>query len=720
MPLGASRLSFLSRAIIAAGGSIAYRADTYASSVFLALPFDETNELNDVSPSINGSSTQATLTSGANSTVTNAEVYWSTPSYGKALENVATGGTQSMAYGLSTSIPAASSGTYVIEGWFNADNSSTNSNWAISSGEVGGRFLFGINNGSSFGFGNENNIGIGSGWHHLAIVCDGGTKRFYYDGIYKGAWVSSNSGFSTLHIGQFNSSDNNDYQGHIQDFKVTIGSNRGYTGTSNNSANFTIPGSMVETFASGGAAASRSTITVGGDAQIDTSRNKFGGASLLLDGTGDNVVITDIPFNSQTEFTWECFFNVDVDAGGGTVSLMSNRVGGYDTGDLMLLFRNHDMKLQLSSNGTGGMNLAPVSMSAISTDTFHHVAVSRNSSGDWGLWFNGTRVGNGTGWTQSLDNPIGIGSHADGALAANAGTDIWFDEVRISKTARYTPSSSSITVPTAAFTNDSDTLALLHMDGADGSVSITDDETAAAASVTLNSVAFDNNEYYADLSISNSLSDSGGYTWSGWVKPNNSASRASAFCLEAGGRRLIGPYFFQSGNASIRFYVQTINSTNDKTSSETSLYAQGDWVHVVMSIDTVNNTMDGYVNGVQITFPSISSSTAIGWSGMNRLVINGQTAPTTWSSPGNTELEIAQIWATNSVIDLSSNISKFYDNGAVDMGSDGTGSGLSQPLFYFNGNTTSSPTFATNGGTQQNIGFATGGTNTPSDGTTPS
>ena len=166
--------------------------------------------------------------------------------------------------------------------------------------------------------------------------------------------------------------------------------------------------------------------------------------------------------------------------------------------------------------------------------------------------------------------------------------------------------------------------------------------------------------------------------------------------------------------------MQTTTGTNDRTSSETSLYAQGDWVHVVMSIDTVNNTMDGYVNGVQITFPGISSSTAIGWSGMNRLVINGQTAPTTWSSPGNTELEIAQIWATNSVIDLSSNISKFYDNGAVDMGSDGTGSGLSQPLFYFNGNTTSSPTFATNGGTQQNIGFATGGTNTPSDGTTPS
>ncbi len=229
------------------------------------------------------------------------------------------------------------------------------------------------------------------------------------------------------------------------------------------------------------APASRSTITVNGDAQIDTSRSKFGGASLLLDGTDDWVTIEDTTFNSQTAFTWECFFNVDVDAGGGTVSLMSNRVGGYEPGDLMLLFRNYDMKLQLSSNGTGGMNLAPPSMSAISTDTWHHVAVARNSNGDWGLWFNGSRLGNGTGWTQTLDNDIGIGAHADGTLEANAGTDIWFDEVRVSSVDRYNPSSTSITVPTSAFTNDSDTLALLHMDGTDGSVNITDDETTASA-----------------------------------------------------------------------------------------------------------------------------------------------------------------------------------------------------------------------------------------------
>ena len=266
MPFGASRLAFLAKTAAeeAAAGGITYRSDTYASNVYLALPFDETNELNDVSPDINSSSTQATLTNGANSSVTNAEVYWtSAPNYGKALENVATAATQSMAYGLSTSIPSSASGTFVIEGWFKADDATSNNNWAISSADSGGRFLFGINNSSSTNFANENNIGLGdTNWHHVAIVCDSGTKRLYIDGVYKQAttggntdWYSTNTGFSTLHIGQFNAGDNNDFRGHIQDFRVTIGSNRGYTGTNTGTANFTLPQSMVESFAAAAAEA---------------------------------------------------------------------------------------------------------------------------------------------------------------------------------------------------------------------------------------------------------------------------------------------------------------------------------------------------------------------------------------------------------------------------------------------------------------------------------
>lgn len=247
MPLGAFRINSLARYVVSEAG-IVYRTDSYASNVYLAVPFDSTNLMDDVSPEINGSSTQATLSDGPASSNTTTQVKWtSSPDYVNAYEgDIGLGAANT--YALSTSIPSAASETYVVEGWFYANSAITNANWCLSSADSGGRWLFGINNGTSFNFGPQNNIGIGSGWHHLAVVCDSGTKRFYYDGIYKGAWISSNTGFSTLHVGQFNSGDANDYRGHIQDLRVTIGSNRGYTGTNTSSANFTLPSSIVESF----------------------------------------------------------------------------------------------------------------------------------------------------------------------------------------------------------------------------------------------------------------------------------------------------------------------------------------------------------------------------------------------------------------------------------------------------------------------------------------
>jgi len=248
MILGTMSAAMLHNSVAAAGGGVTYRTDSYASDVYLAVPFDDEHLMDDVSEEINGSSTQATLTDGPASSNTTTQVKWtSSPDYVNAYEGD-TGLGAANTYALSTSIPSSATGTYVVEGWFYANNNTTNANWCLSSADSGGRWLFGINSGSTFSFANENNIGIGTGWHHLAIVCDSGSKRFYYDGAYKGVWVSSNTGFSTLHVGQFNSGDANDFRGHIQDLKVTIGSNRGYTGALPSSANFTLPSSIVESY----------------------------------------------------------------------------------------------------------------------------------------------------------------------------------------------------------------------------------------------------------------------------------------------------------------------------------------------------------------------------------------------------------------------------------------------------------------------------------------
>lgn len=226
-----------------------YRTDAYASYLKLAVTFDYLNEANDVAKNVSGSglTVSATKTQGTSSTITTDQVKWtSNPNYQKSLKNAQVD--QALTYTLPTSIPSSTSGTYVVEGWFYATNATTNNNWALSSADSGGRWLFGINSGTSFTFASENNIGIGSGWHHLAIVCTSGTRRFYYDGIYKGVFDTSNTGFSTLHVGQFNGGDDNDFRGHIQDLRVYIGTNKGYTGTNTSSANFTLPSSIIQSF----------------------------------------------------------------------------------------------------------------------------------------------------------------------------------------------------------------------------------------------------------------------------------------------------------------------------------------------------------------------------------------------------------------------------------------------------------------------------------------
>ena len=231
---------------------VTYRSDAYSSSLLLAVPFDYVNQFTDVTPAIKGSGSAASNTDGVNTDMDTGQVKWtSSPDYQKSVKSTNTSGQQSLTYTLPTALPDASAGSnsYVVEAWFYANSATTNANWALSSADSGGRWLFGINTGSSFTFSSENNCGIGSGWHHVAIVLDAGVKRFYYDGIYKGAWDSSNTGFSVLNIAQFNSSDANDYNGWIQDLRVYSGTNKGYTGTDSGSANFTLPSSIIQSFA---------------------------------------------------------------------------------------------------------------------------------------------------------------------------------------------------------------------------------------------------------------------------------------------------------------------------------------------------------------------------------------------------------------------------------------------------------------------------------------
>ena len=99
----------------------------------------------------------------------------------------------------------------------------------------------------------------------------------------------------------------------------------------------------------------------------------------------------------------------------------------------------------------------------LDADGWNHIAVVRDSSDNVATFVNGTRRGSPTTASGSVTGGVYyIGSSSAGTSAA--GYELMYghmSSVRISDTARYSTSSTSITVPTSEYTSDSNTVLLL-------------------------------------------------------------------------------------------------------------------------------------------------------------------------------------------------------------------------------------------------------------------
>jgi hypothetical protein len=118
-------------------------------------------------------------------------------------------------------------------------------------------------------------------------------------------------------------------------------------------------------------------------------------------------------------------------------------------------------------NQSGGMNGQVTKKDTVPVGVWTHFAVSRWASDTWSLFINGQKVGSGgglgAGWVanQSNPEPLWIGC-TDFEKAFFPGA---FDEIRISRVARY---SSNFDPPTAPLETDGDTILLYHFDSGEG------------------------------------------------------------------------------------------------------------------------------------------------------------------------------------------------------------------------------------------------------------
>ena len=195
-------------------------------------------------------------------------------------------------------------------------------------------------------------------------------------------------------------------------------------------------------------------ITFNGDAELDTAQKKFGTSSLVLDGTGDYLSIptsTELGLGSA-DFTIEAWIrpaNVS-----GAKAIIDFRTTGTEVSPYLYL---DGANLKYFVNGS----VAITGTATLAANTWYHVTVSRTSSVTK-MFVGG--VQDGSNYSDSNNygttKPIRIGATVVPGDFFNG----HIDEVRVSDTARYT---APFTASTHMFQGDSNTVMLLHFDGAD-------------------------------------------------------------------------------------------------------------------------------------------------------------------------------------------------------------------------------------------------------------
>jgi len=202
--------------------------------------------------------------------------------------------------------------------------------------------------------------------------------------------------------------------------------------------------------------ASAHTVTAVDNSQIDTAIYKFGGASGLLDGTGDLLQVpthTDWDLASQ-DFSLEMFVQFHaIDAAGGALTPLIHRGDKSTSGGWSFVYFSDSTqnKLMLMS----GPNAIRTSyVWSPSLNTWYHVAATR-SVNDWSLYVDGVQVSTANSATAigASTSPLKIGWHP--SYSTNWYTEDHYlnahiDEVRVSVgIARGT---TSYPVPTEEYT----------------------------------------------------------------------------------------------------------------------------------------------------------------------------------------------------------------------------------------------------------------------------
>lgn len=312
-------------------------------------------------------------------------------------------------------------------------------------------------------------------WQHVALVRNGTNLQIYIDGTARGT-PSTTDSFNYSHASHIligvDTDINRDGNGYIDEYRVSNVAR--YTG------NFTPSGSAfvndsntvllihadgtnnATTFTDDNFIRPTSLVAING-AALDTSQSKFGGSSLLCSSsTNPQIIFDNLVCNAvaTNPFTVEFFFRTTNLTQSNKVLFFTNQGGAGRRG-----IQITNQTVRYTVDGTDVITTG----NYLTSGTWHHIALVRGTNNTTNLYIDGTSRGSYASDTSSFaaTNQSRIAGLANGFTP-----DGHMDELRISKTARYT---ATFTPTTAAFVNDANTTLLVHFDGTNGSTTFTDD-----------------------------------------------------------------------------------------------------------------------------------------------------------------------------------------------------------------------------------------------------
>jgi len=320
-------------------------------------------------------------------------------------------------------------------------------------------------------------------WHHVAMTyrSSNNTIKLWLNGTNEvSATVSGTPQFTTygaipVTIGQYN---NVGFNGHLDEIRIS--NTRRYTSNfttasvphvndSNTLLLLHMDGSDTSTDFRDDNGKDRYPLPIQAlsDTQISTTASKFGGTSIkfVTSGSYAEVVAAESPAFGSGEFTIEFWLYYTAIPTTAASMLWDQRPGS--NGAYPLIWTEGNSKANINYFVSSSARIATGAV--LSANTWHHVAITRDSSADHKCYVDGVKQGatwNST--TSYLAGRLRIGANMNGVNIVPG----YMDEIRASSVCRYT---AAFTPPSAPFQNDADTILLLHGHGSNTNTFLLDD-----------------------------------------------------------------------------------------------------------------------------------------------------------------------------------------------------------------------------------------------------